>query len=51
LDIEGENWVMYRDRILWVMKHNNIKEHITDATPPAAYIAKGKIGRLKYQEQ
>jgi gag-polypeptide of LTR copia-type len=51
LDIEGDNWVMYRDRLLWTMKHNNIKIHITNETAPADYISKGKVGSLEPQEQ
>ena len=47
LNIEGNNWVMYQDHLLWTMKCNNIKEHTTDNTPPQAYIQMGKIGSLE----
>ena len=51
LSIEGENWVMYWDRILWVMKQNQIKEHIAGDVPPATYISKGTVGSITPQER
>jgi hypothetical protein len=51
LSIKGENWVMYLDRILWVMKQNQIKEHITANIPPTTYISKGTIGSITPQER
>jgi hypothetical protein len=51
LSIEGDNWVMYRDRILWVMKQYQIKEHIAADTPPATYISKGTVGGITPQER
>jgi len=47
LDIEGDNWVMYRDHLLWTMKQSTIKEHIVSDLPPVAYISKGKVGGLE----
>ena len=46
LDIEGDNWVTYRDRLLWTMKQFSIKDHIANDSPPAAYTAKGTVGGL-----
>ena len=46
LDIEGDNWVMYRDRLLWTMKQFSMKDHIANDSPPAAYTAKGTVGGL-----
>jgi len=46
LDIEGDNWVMYRDRLLWTMKQFSMKDHIANDSPPAAYTAKGTVGSL-----
>jgi len=51
LSIKGDNWVMYRDRILWVMKQYQIKEHIAANTPPATYISKGTVGGITPQER
>src|SRR5712671_1736632 len=51
LDIEGNNWVMYRDCLIWTMKQSSIKDYIANDSPPAAYLAKGKIGRLESQER
>jgi hypothetical protein len=51
LFIEGDNWVMYQDRILWVMKQNQIKDHITTNAPPATYISKGMVGGITPQER
>ena len=51
LSIEGNNWVMYRDRILWVMKQYQIKEHIATNAPPATYISKGTVGGITPQER
>jgi hypothetical protein len=46
LTIEGDNWVMYQDRLLWTMKQFNIKDHIANNSPSAAYTAKGTVGSL-----
>jgi hypothetical protein len=46
LDIEGNNWVMYQDRLLWTMKQFSMKDHIANDSPPAAYTAKGTVGGL-----
>jgi hypothetical protein len=46
LDIEGDNWVMYRDRLLWTMKQFSMKDHIANDSPPAAYTAKGTVRGL-----
>ena len=46
LDIEGDNWVMYRDRLLWTMKQFSMKDHIANNSPPAAYTAKGTVRSL-----
>ena len=51
LDIEGNNWVMYRDCLIWIMKQSSIKDHIANNSPPTAYLAKGKIGGLESQER
>jgi len=51
LDIEGNNWVMYWDRLVWTMKQSSIKDHIANDSPPTAYLAKGKISRLESQER
>jgi len=46
LSIDGNNWVMYRDGLIWGMKQNTIKEHIATDTLPTTYIVKGKVGGL-----
>jgi hypothetical protein len=46
LDIEGDNWVMYWDCLLWTMKQFSMKDHIANDSPPAAYTAKGTVGGL-----
>jgi hypothetical protein len=46
LDIEGDNWVMCRDRLLWTMKQFSMKDHIANDSPPAAYTVKGTVGGL-----
>jgi hypothetical protein len=46
LDIEGNNWVMYQDCLLWTMKQFSMKDHIVNDSPPAAYTAKGIVGCL-----
>jgi hypothetical protein len=46
LDIEGDNWVTYLDRLLWTMKQFSIKDHIVNDSPPAAYTVKGTVGGL-----
>ena len=51
LSIEGDNWVMYQDHILWVMKQNQIKDHIAADTPPATYTSKGTVGGITPQER
>jgi len=51
LDIAGDNWVTYWDRLLWIMKGNTIKEHVTNDSPSAAYTVKGKVGRLEPTER
>jgi len=51
LSIKGDNWVMYQDRILWVMKQNQIKEHITADAPPTTYTSKGTVGGITPQER
>src|SRR5216683_2191947 len=51
LSIDGDNWVMYRDCIIWVMKQNTIKEHIATNTPPTTYISKGKVSGLEPLER
>ena len=51
LDIEGDNWVMYQDHLIWIMKQSSIKDHIANDSPPAAYLVKGKIGGLESQER
>jgi hypothetical protein len=46
LSIKGKNWIMYRDHILWVMKQNQIREHIAANVPSATYISKGTVGGI-----
>jgi len=46
LDIEGNNWVIYRDRLLWTMKQFSMKDLIANDSPPAAYTAKGTVRGL-----
>ncbi len=47
LDIEGDNWVMYQDHLIWIMKQSSIKDHIANNSPPVAYLTRGKVGRLE----
>ena len=51
LDIEGNNWVIYWNHLLWTLKHNNIKEYIANDSLPQSYTNKGKVGSLKLQER
>jgi hypothetical protein len=51
LDIAGDNWVTYRDRLLWIMKGSTIKEHIASDSPSATYTARGKVGGLDAPER
>jgi hypothetical protein len=46
LDIEGDNWVMHQDCLLWTIKQFSIKDHIANDSPPAAYTAKGIVKGL-----
>jgi hypothetical protein len=49
LATDGSNWVVYRDRVIWAMQVHTIDEHISDDTPPQAYLDHGTVDSLTPQ--
>jgi hypothetical protein len=38
LAVDGSNWVIFRDRLLWVLDTNSLSEHLAHDTIPASLL-------------
>ena len=43
LQVDGSNWVVYRDWMVWAMNSRTLSEHLTNVSMPAVYAAAGAI--------
>jgi len=43
LALDGSNWVIYHDRLKWVLQISNFNDHSLSDSPSAAYIALGDV--------
>ena len=46
LSVDGSNWVVYWDRLIWALQANTFNEHVAAETPPTAYTALSNISGL-----
>ncbi|KAH9990645.1 hypothetical protein BJV74DRAFT_885003 [Russula compacta] len=46
LAADGSNWVIYRDRMLWVLDTNSLKDHLQHDSMPTSYTTTSTIGSL-----
>ena len=44
LAADGSNWVIYRDRLLWVLDTNSLNDHLTHDSTPMSYASAGGLG-------
>ena len=51
LAVDGSNWVIFRDRLLWVLDTNSLSEHLAHDTIPASYTNAGPVGSLQPDER
>jgi hypothetical protein len=43
LAVDGSNWVIYRDRMIWAMDSHMLSDHLTNDSMPQAYPAAGTV--------
>jgi len=46
LSLDGSNWVVYHNRLIWAMQTNTFTDHVAADTPTMAYTAIGDVGGL-----
>ena len=46
LIVDGSNWVMYCDCMLWAVGSHNLAMHLTEATITQEYLDAGNVGIL-----
>jgi hypothetical protein len=51
LAVDGSNWVIFRDRLLWVLDTNSLSEHLAHDTIPTSYTNAGPVGSLQPDER
>ena len=51
LAVDGSNWVIFHDRLLWVLDMNSLSEHLVHNTIPASYTNAGPVGSLQPDKQ
>ena len=44
LAADGSNWVIYRDRLLWVLDTNSLNDHLTHDSTLTSYASAGGLG-------
>ena len=51
LAVDGSNWVIFRDCLLWVLDTNSLSDHLTHDTAPTSYTNAGTVGNLGPNER